>query len=839
MKSLPKNTNRKRTNLCPNVLLALTAVGLVCGTSLARAASGKLDQALTAYDAAITADTSITALAKLTSPVILDGTAGSPFDFGATSGDTTMEFILQGDPVLTGDSGFLAVGENTSSSLRYEQWQNTHQMGLTQGGVADYMFTPAVSSPSSLTHVTYVWNTTDLTMSLYVNGTLAGTAAGVSDAFVMPAGAGLLGNNAGGTEGMTGTIYRVTVYPGVLTDAQIKSHADAFANVVLPRITSFTATPDDIQPQSSAVLKWQVQNANTVFLNNVIVTGTNQTVSPAVTTTYTLIASNEVTTATAKVKVLVDPRLDVYDAAIAADQVGGLTPLATLTNTVVLTGAAGEPFDFGVSSGDVTMEFILEGDPDLTGDSGFLAVGENTTSSLRYEQWQNTHQMGFTQGGVADYGFIPGVPSPTIATHVAYVWNAAAFSMTIYVNGVASGTINNVSDAFAMPTGAGFLGANPSGGEAVVGRIFRVVVYAGDVPEATIQKHAKAFTSVLRPPIITSFTATPLEILGQGSAVLKWEVQDATGVFLNGVDVTTVTNQTVSPAVTTAYTLIASNNVSTVSAKVTVLVTPLLAAYDAAIAADSTNGLTPLATLTNIVTLTGSVGVPFDFGSTSGDVTMEFILEGDPTIGTDSYLAVGENTTSNLRYAQWQNTHQMGFTQLGVADYMFTPAVSSPTIPTHVVYVWNSTDLSMNIYTNGALAGTTTGVSDAFAMPTGAGFLGATPTGGEAMVGRILRIVVYAGMVPEATIQKHGSAFASAGRGPSLSIAVTGSQPAITLQGVAGTHYKVEYRNSLSVADAWLLLQDIPSLSGTSIKVVDPTATTGRSQRFYRAATVP
>jgi hypothetical protein len=181
----------------------------------------------------------------------------------------------------------------------------------------------------------------------------------------------------------------------------------------------------------------------------------------------------------------------------------------------------------------------------------------------------------------------------------------------------------------------------------------------------------------------------------------------------------------------------------------------------------------------------------------------------------------------------------MGFTQLGVADYMFTPAVSSPTIPTHVVYVWNATELSMNVYTNGVLAGTTTGVSDSFAMPTGAGFLGANPTGVEAMVGRILRIVVYAGMVPEATIQKHGSAFASAGRGPSLSLAVTDSQPAITLQGVAGAHYKVEYRNSLSAADTWQLLQDIPSLSGTSIKVVDPTATTGRSQRFYRAATVP
>ncbi len=820
-------------------LTVLAAAVLVCGPNRAHAAS--MGQALAAYDAAITAD-STAALAKLTNVVTLDGLAGVPFNFGATSGDTTMEFILRGDPVATGDSGFLAVGTNSDSSLRYEQWQNTDQMGFTQRGVADYMFDPSVPSPATATHVTYVWDSTNLSMSLYVDGVLAGTATGVSASFALPAGPGLLGNNATGTEGMVGTIYRVTVYAGDLPEAKIKSHADAFVNLRAPfvSLTSFTATPDEIQSQGSAVLSWQVQNATAVLLNNVPVTGTSKTVSPAVTTTYTLVASNDFSGASATVKVLVDPRLDLYDSSIAADAATGLTPLATLTNTVNLTGTAGEPFDFGATSGDTTLEFILEGDPVATGDSGFLAVGSNSGSSLRYEQWQNTHQMGFTQAGVADYMFVPGVPSPTIATHVVFVWDSVAFSMKIYVNGVALGTINNVSTAFAMPNGPGFLGSNPTGGELMVGRIFRVVVYAGVVPEATIQKHATAFTSVLRPPIISSFTATPTEILGQGSATLQWQVQAATAVFLNGADVTGITNLTVSPVVTTAYTLIASNSVTTVSAKVTVLVTPLLGKYDAAIAADTAGGLVPLALLTNAVTLTGSSLVPFDFGPTSGDTTMEFILEGDPTVGADAYLAVGEATSSNLRYAQWSNTRQMGFTQLAVADYLFTPAVSSPTAPTHVVYVWNSTTLSMNIYTNGVLAATSTGVSAAFVMPSGAGFLGSTPTGGEAMVGRIFRIVVYSGIIPDATIQKHGDAFVSAVPRPSsLSIAVTGSQATITLRGVSGAHYRVEYRNSLSSSATWQLLQDIPSLSGASAQVVDPTPITGLTQRFYRATQLP
>lgn len=828
-----------RSNLRASASLALIAAGLVCVTSRAHAA---MAEGLSAYDAAVTADSTVP-LAKLTNRVTFDGTAGAAFDFGTTSGDTTMEFIVAGDAVASGDDAFLAVGQNSTSSLRYEQYQNTQQMGFTRATVADYLFNPAVPSPLLPSHVTYVWNSTALSMNLYLDGVLAGTVTGVSDLFSMPTGAGLLGNNATGTEGMIGTIYRVTVYAGMLAEDKIKSHSDAFINargpVVAVSLISFTATPEEIQSQGSAVLNWEVQNATAVFVNNVPVTGTNLTVSPAVTTTYTLLASNEVSKVTGTVKVLANPRLDLYDSTIAEDATGGLPPLASLTNTVSLTGTAGEPFDFGPTSGDTTMEFILEGDPVATGDSGFLAMGQNTGSSLRYEQYQNTHQMGFTQGGVADYMFVPAVPSPTIATHVAFVWNSMTYSLKVYVNGVASATVNSVSDQFALPTGAGFLGANAAGGELMFGRIFRVVVYAGVVPEATLQKHANAFTSLLRPPIITSFTATPSEIGGQGSATLQWQVQDARAVFLNGVDVTETTNQTVSPRVTTAYTLVASNSVTTVSAKVRVLVTPLLGNYDAAIAADKAGGLEPLATLTNIVTLTGSGLVPFDFGPTSGDTSMEFILEGDPTASAYAYLAVGQNTDSNLRYAQWSNTRQMGFTQLRVEDYLFTPAVASPTAPTHVVFVWDSTTFSLKLYTNGVLAATRPGVSDQFALPTGAGFLGSTSGGGEAMVGRIFRIVVYAGMLPEATIQKHGEAFAPAApQPPSLSVAVTGSQAVITLQGVSGAHYQVDYRNSLSSSDTWQLLQDIPSLNGTSIQVTDPTATTGRSQRFYRAVLV-
>lgn len=840
MKTLLRGIQPRSAAPGASALLALIAAGLFLGTTPARAASAKLDEALSAYDTAITGD-STAALAKLTSAVTLDGTAGAPFNFGATSGDTTMEFILEGDPVATGDSGYLAVGENTTSSLRYDQYLDQRQMAFTQIGVADYLFDPGVPSPTAPTHITYVWNTIDLSMTLYVDGVMAGAVWGVSDAFVMPAGAGFLGANAAGGEQMVGTIYRVTVYPGVLPDDKIKSHADAFVNARGPLvgISSFTATPTQVPAQGSTVLSWETQNATAHFINGVSVTGTSVTLSPAVTTTYTLVASNDVSMASAQVTVQVEPPLDPYDAAIAADTAAGLTPISMLADTVNLDGTAGVIFDFGYTWGSTSMEFILEGDPLAGGGSAFLAVGENSGSSLRYEQWQDTREMGFTQGGVADYRFSPSVSSPTIATHVAYVWDAVEFSMTIYVNGLSKGKVTGVSDAFAMPTGYGWLGAAADGSQLMVGRIFRLVVYGEALPEETVKRHAEAFTSVLRAPIIASFAADPAELVGQGSSVLSWDVQYATGVYVNDAPATG-TSLTVSPTATTAYTLVASNAVSTVSAKLTLYVTPLLDAYDAVIAADAAQGLAPVSSLASAVTLTGSGGVPFDFGGTFGDVTMEFILEGDPTAGPDAYLAVGEGIGSSLRYAQWQNTRQMGFTQSGVRDYMFTPAVPSPTAATHVTYAWNASEFAMKLYINGVLAGTATGVSDAFVMPSGPGYLGALAAAGgaEAMTGRIYRLAVYNGLVPDATILKHATAFTGGGEGPSLSIDLQAGQAGITLEGVPGTHYRVESRDSLSAADTWQLLHDIPALGGTSIRVVDPTSTVGRTQRFYRAVTV-
>ena len=676
--------------------------------------------------------------------------------------DETIEFILEGDPSATSGSAFLAMGQVTTSSLRYDAWDNTGQMGFTQNHVADYLFSPGVPSPSLPTHITYAWSSETLTMKLYVSGILAGTTTGASPNFVMPSGLGLLGDDGGGAELLLGTIYRVTVYDSLLTDAAILRHGTAFGDLLSPpTILSFTVTPAAITAGQSATLSWTTKDALKVLLNGIDRTGvTNLTVSPQISTSYTLTAQNALGATSSQIALQVIPNLSAYDATIAADAAGGLVPLAQLTNAV-RTDGTGVPFNFGTNSGDATMEFILEGDPNPGAGTSIATDYDPATglwrNSLRYSQWPTPGQLGFSLKGVNDYTFTPLVPSPNWPTHLTFVWDSTAFVCTVYVNGSLAGT-NDVADpSFSLPNGEGYLG-----GDGMMGSIFRVTCYSGQVPETTIRSHSKAFLGTAR---------------------------------------------------------------------------PALNAYDNAVEASSVGGLNPVARLYAPVILTGAGGLNFFFGENSGDATMEFILEGDPTASVSAFLAVGTNTDSLLTYQVGPSTGQLGFTQAGVADYLLTPGVPSPTNATHITFAWSAATTTMKVYVSGTLAGTTAGVSPLFAMPSDVGVLGDSIPSGAPMVGTIHRVTAYDGLLPESAILSHGLAFA--GQPPAIALnAKDGVATIVLSQGIPGAHYQVEYRNSLGAADSWQLLQDIPALVGTAASVPDPTPIANRTSRLYRALLV-
>lgn len=308
--------------------------------------------------------------------------------------------------------------------------------------------------------------------------------------------------------------------------------------------------------------------------------------------------------------------LTAYDNMISEDASAGLTPVAKLTSAVTLSGANRAPFDFGQNAGDVTIEFVLEGNPAPSAFAAYLAVGSNTASNLRFEQFNNTGQLGFTQLGVADYLFSPAVPSPNVPVHIAYVWNATSRTMALYLNGTVAGTRSSVSAAFALPRGAGYLGANPSNGENMTGTIYRVTVYDEILPDATIQRHSDAYNDVVRPPILVSFTANPTVIFTPDSSTLSWNIQNASAVFLNGMDVTGTSTAVVSPTQTTIYSLVATNAGGSVTGSVTVVVNP-------APIIDSFRASKGYAAAGEIITLSWNVryGEEFSISPGIGDVT--------------------------------------------------------------------------------------------------------------------------------------------------------------------------------------------------------------------------
>ncbi|HKV05073.1 MAG TPA: hypothetical protein VJO53_08210 [Candidatus Acidoferrales bacterium] len=80
---------------------------------------------------------------------------------------------------------------------------------------------------------------------------------------------------------------------GQQTPAQRPPSRDGFPAGPSPRILSFTASPDSIQPGQPATLNWAVVNADRITLDQgigIVATRDSRTVKPSATTTYTLTA---------------------------------------------------------------------------------------------------------------------------------------------------------------------------------------------------------------------------------------------------------------------------------------------------------------------------------------------------------------------------------------------------------------------------------------------------------------------------------------------------------------------------------------------------------------------
>jgi len=352
-----------------------------------------------------------------------------------------------------------------------------------------------------------------------------------------------------------------------------------------PSVVNFSVNPSTINAGQSATLTWTVNNASSVKINpdlgSMALNGST-VVSPSATTTYVLIASNIGGAATATVMLTVNPSVTANPNAT----VNPASPAPVVT-------------DFSVSSSSIN-----------TGDSAML-------------QWDTT---GATSVFIEpDIGYVPisgsQVVSPTHTT--SYVLTASNAASTV----TSSATLDvNPYPPYGPPYGPSYPPPYPS---SLPGSLPQVNFFdinppiinpgssttmqwdvsgadnvfinpgIGDVPPSgTMTISPSAATSytitatnyygsvtslatvIVNPPagapVIVSFTATPNSVTAGNPSTLQWNVTGAASVSINqGIGaVPSSGTQSVSPTVTTKYTLTATNSSGSVMASTTVVVSP-------------------------------------------------------------------------------------------------------------------------------------------------------------------------------------------------------------------------------------------------------------------------
>ncbi len=324
-----------------------------------------------------------------------------------------------------------------------------------------------------------------------------------------------------------------------------------------PTITEFKASQTNILPGASSTLSWNVTGATAVFINQGIgakpLSGT-QPVSPAATTTYTLVATN-----------------------------GNFSVSATATVTVtpVITTFTASPRNI-VSGGLSTLQWNVTGATSLSIDQGIGTVSSSGTRTV-------TPTTNTTYTLTATMNSIPVAVPITITVTAAELPTITTFTaIPRHIIGGGLSTLSwNVSNATSVSIDQGIGAVSPSGTQTVTPATTTTYTLTATNGSGSSIAAVTIATDVMPVvlPVINTFTANPMTILGSGPSTLSWNVAGATSIVINqgigDVTATPISSQAVNPAATTTYTLIATNGTYSVTASVTITVIPVINSFTA------------------------------------------------------------------------------------------------------------------------------------------------------------------------------------------------------------------------------------------------------------------
>jgi len=417
-----------------------------------------------------------------------------------------------------------------------------------------------------------------------------------------------------------------------------------------PAIGFFTATPAQITTGKSATLSWSVTNATSVAISGVNgalgLTG-SVPVSPAVTTTYTLTATNAVGTSTANVTVVVNAGTPVFNACYAspvniiAGESSTLNWTAANANSVTIAGVSGT---FGLVGSTAVS-------PTTTTTYTVTANGAGGTTATC------SVAVTVTPGQVPQIILFSAIPATINAGQSATlqwsVQNAQSISIN---NGVGTVSFTGSQSVSPATTTTYTLTATNSAGQFTA--------------STTIAVNVAAL------PVITSFTASPATSPGAGQRVtLTCNTTNAVNVNIAGAMFYGASNSVpVFPAATTTYSCIATNQLGqTALASVTVVVPP----------SSGNTGAAPVLTFasTFIQTYVRTVTLSASATSASGNTPLTYLW----TVASGNVVGITGQTTATPTVTVGQTngeydiectvTDSKGNSTSGVVQIMLVPNV--------------------------------------------------------------------------------------------------------------------------------------------------------------------
>ncbi|QQL43871.1 cadherin domain-containing protein [Sulfuriroseicoccus oceanibius] len=403
----------------------------------------------------------------------LAGNTTASVDLSAISGDATYEFLVDAE-----DNGQAALNVLAANgwSLRFEQWNNTARLGITQSGVADWQFTAEsgqslVSPYGRQVHMVYVVDTTAGETRLYVDSVLVGRLNRTPNLANAAATLGDTGMRNDAEPGILG----FAAYNSALDATEIQAHYDDWRGDVpnaAPVADDATFALDEQQVAGTVVGTVTASDTNAGDALTFAITSGDPAgdfVIDAVTGEITTAAELNYDLATQ------------YVLGVTVTDINGLSDIATVTvnvnnlpggvsdwelavdagatvlhkRTASVPGNSTVNVDLSAISGDATYEFVVDS-------VNYGQVWGNLLAAngwqLRNEQWNNTNELGATLSGNADWrltaetGQSVATPYGRVA-HITYVVDTTAGELRAYVDGVLVGRLSqqpNLSNAAAV-----------------------------------------------------------------------------------------------------------------------------------------------------------------------------------------------------------------------------------------------------------------------------------------------------------------------------------------------------------------------------------------------------